>query len=149
MKKLFKCALVLPLVLLIFPVAFAAGNAPVAKRAMLDIRATDTFVYVPLGTNKTTKAFFTLTNNSNTTVSVTTISSRAAKQLRLVPDAPLVLPAKQSVALQSSKGYVQINDLQTQLRTGDEFPLDISLSNGQQLHLVAVAKSAYDQPHSR
>lgn len=116
---------------------------------MLDIRATDAFVYVPLGASKSTRAFFTLTNNSNTTVSVTAVSSRAAKQLRLVPAAPLVLPAKQTVALQSSKGYVQLNNLQTQLRTGDELLLDISLSNGQQLHLVAVAKSAYDQPHSR
>lgn len=149
MKNLFKSIGVLLLVLSIGPAAFAAENTLTIKKEALDIRATDAFFYVPLGASKTTMAFFTITNYSNINVNVTGVSSQVAKQVRLMPESTLVLPAKQSVALKSSGRYVQINELKTRLSTGDELHLEVSLSNGQKLHIVAVAKSAYDQVHSR
>ncbi len=149
MNNLFKSICALLLVFSIWPATFAAENTHPIKKEALDIRVTNAFFYVPLGASKTTMAFFTITNNSNTNVSVTGMSSQAAKQLRLMPESTLVLPAKQSVALKSSGRYVQINELKTRLSTGDELHLELSLSNGQTLHIVAVAKSAYDQVHSR
>jgi len=112
-----------------------------------DINVTNAFFYVPLGTSKSTMGFFTVTNNSNSDISITGVSSSSAKQIRLMPEATLLIPAHQSVALKSSGRYLQINDLKTKLSTGDELHLVISLSNGQKLQLVALAKSAYDQVH--
>ncbi len=127
----------------------SAINGGASKKEMLDVKVTNAFFYLPLGASKTTMAFFTVTNNSNTSVSITSVSSPAAKQLRLMPESILVLPAKQSVALKSSGRYVQINDLKTRLSTGDELHLELSLSNGQKLYVIALAKSAYDQVHGR
>jgi copper(I)-binding protein len=154
MKNLFKSIGVLLLVFSIGHSVFATENTSGAqvgglKKEALNIKVTNAFFYVPLGTSKTTMAFFTITNNSNTNVSVTGVSSQAAKQLRLMPESILTLPAKQSVALKSSGRYVQINDLKTRLSTGDELHLEVSLSNGQKLNVIAVAKSAYDQMHGR
>ena len=149
MKNLFKSIGVLLLVFSIWPATFAAENTHPIKKEALDIRVTDAFFYVPLGTSKTTMAFFTITNYSNINLTVTGVSSQAAKQVRLLPESTLALPAKQSVALKSSGRYVQINELKTRLSTGDELHLEVSLSNGQKLHIVALAKSAYDQVHSR
>lgn len=160
MKNLFKSIGVLLLVFSIGHSVFAVENtsgAPVGglkpagalKKEALDIKVTNAFFYVPLGASKTTMAFFTITNNSNTDVSITGVSSQAAKQLRFMPESTVALPAKQSVALKSSGRYVQINELKTRLSTGDELHLEVSLSNGQKLQVIAVAKSAYDQVHGR
>lgn len=55
----------------------------------------------------------------------------------------------QSVALKSSGQYLQINELKTKLNTGDELQLTVSLSTGKKLQIILVAKSAYDEVHSR
>jgi copper(I)-binding protein len=154
MKNVFKSIAALLLMFTTGQCVFATENVNVAqvssaKKEALDIKVTNAFFYLPLGASKTTMAFFTITNNSNTNVNVTGVSSQAAKQLRLMPESTLVLPAKQSVALKSSGSHVQINDLKTRLSTGDELHLEVSLSNGQRLHVIALAKSAYDQVHGR
>lgn len=149
MKNLFKSIGLLLLVFSIWPASFASENTQATKKEALNIKVTDAFFYVPLGASKTTMAFFTITNYSATSVSVIGISSQAAKQLRLMPEGALELPAKQTVALKSSGRYVQINDLKTRLSTGDELHLEVSLSNGQKLQVIALAKSAYDQVHGR
>ncbi|GGY67754.1 hypothetical protein GCM10011613_09940 [Cellvibrio zantedeschiae] len=141
MNKLLKS---LALVMMIFSGAQAASAADANTS---DINVTNAFFYVPLGTSKTTMAFFTITNNSNKDISITGVSSSFAKQIRLMPEATLLIPAHQSVALKSSGRYVEINDLKAKLSTGDELHLLVSLSNGQKLQLVARAKSAYDQVH--
>jgi copper(I)-binding protein len=130
----------------VYPATFAAD---VIKKEALDVRVINAFFYVPLGSSKSTMVFFTITNYSNTNLSVTGVSSQAAKQVRLMPENSWALPAKQSLVLKSSGRYVQITDLKTRLSTGDELHLEVSLSNGQTLHIVALAKSAYDQVHSR
>lgn len=124
-----------------------AQSAVAADARSLDINITNAFFYVPLGASKTTMAFFTVTNNSNSDIKITGVSSSAAQQLRLMPESTLLIPAHQSVALKSSGRYLQINDLKTKLSTGDELHLVVSLSNGQKLQLIALAKSAYDQVH--
>lgn len=149
MKKLVNSIGVWLLVLLVSPSTFAAENSLQSKKEALDVRVTDAFFYVPLGASKTTMAFFTLTNYANVGVNVVAVNSQAAKQLRLMPEATLSLPPKQTVSLKSSGRYVQINELKTRLSTGDELQLELTLSNGQTLNVIAVAKSAYDQVHSR
>jgi copper(I)-binding protein len=114
-----------------------------------DINVTNAFFYVPLAGSKTTMAFFTISNNSNADISITAVSSNLAKQIRLMPEASLLVPAHQSVALKSSGRFLQINELKATLTTGDELHLEVSLSNGKQLHIIALAKSAYDQVHGR
>ncbi len=101
----------------------AAENTQANKKDALDIRVTNAFFYVPLGASKTTMAFFTITNYSNINLNLTGVSSQAAKQVRLLPESTLALPAKQTVALKSSGLYVQINELKTRLSTGDELHL--------------------------
>lgn len=149
MKNLFSSIGIFLIVFSISPVTFAIENSHPIKKETLDIRVTDAFFYVPLRASKTTMAFFTITNYSNINLSVTGVSSQAAKQVRFMPESTLALPAQQSVALKSSGRYVQINELTTRLSTGDELHLEVSLSNGQKLHIVALAKSAYDQVHGR
>jgi len=127
---------------------FFSGASHAVDARTSDINVTNAFFYVPLGASKTTMAFFTITNNSNSDIGITSVSSDAARQIRLMPESNLLIPAHQSVALKSSGRYIQINDLKTRLSTGDELHLVISLSNGQKLRLVALAKSAYDQVHS-
>ncbi len=112
-----------------------------------DISVTNAFFYVPLGASKTTMAFFTITNNSNSDISITGVSSSSVKHIQLMPEPSLLVPAHQSVALKASGRYLQINELKTKLSTGDELHLVVSLSNGQKLQLIALAKSAYDQVH--
>jgi len=129
-------------------IVFSSAQSAIAAEVHLsDIKITNAFFYVPLGASKTTMAFFTITNNSNGDINITGVSSSAAKQVRLMPENTLLIPAHQSVALKSSGRYVQINDLKTKLSTGDELHLVVSLSNGQKLQLIALAKSAYDQAH--
>ena len=149
MKNLFKSIGVLLLVFSIWPATVVAENTQAIKKEALDVRVTDAFFYVPLGASKTTMAFFTITNYSNINLTVTGVSSQATKQVRFLPESTLALPAKQSVALKSSGRYVQINELKTRLSTGDELHLEVGLSNGQKLHVIALAKSAYDQVHGR
>lgn len=141
MKNLGQCV--------VLAIIFLCGvqSACAADSRAADINVTNAFFYVPLANSKSTMAFFTITNNSNSDISVTGVSSAAAKQIRLMPESTLLVPAHQSVALKASGRYLQINDLKGRLTTGDELHLDVSLSNGQKLVLVARAKSAYDQTH--
>lgn len=141
MNYLFKC---LGLVVIIFS---SVQPALAADVRLSDINITNAFFYVPLGTSKSTMAFFTITNNSNSDISIMGVSSSSAKQIRLMPESTVLIPAHQSVALKSSGRYLQINDLKTKLSTGDELHLVVSLGNGQKLQLIALAKSAYDQVH--
>lgn len=133
--------------------AIAAENVKPEKKPAAtlatDINVTNAFFYVPLGASKTTMAFFTISNNSNTDITITGVSSQAAKQIRLMPAGTLLVPAHQSVALKSSGQYIQINELKSKLSTGDELHLTVSLSNGKKLQLMLVAKSAYDEIHGR
>jgi copper(I)-binding protein len=129
------------------PLSPSPLSAMAADIRLVDINITNAFFYVPLPGSKTTMAFFTITNNSNTDVTITSVSSPAAKQLRLMPDSSLLVPAHQSVALKASGRYLQINELKTKLSTGDELQLTVSLSTGKHLQILAVAKSAYDQLH--
>jgi copper(I)-binding protein len=130
-------------------IIFFSGTAHAVDIRVSDINVTNAFFYVPLGASKTTMAFFTITNNSNSDISIMGVSSSSAKQIQLMPEGTLLIPAHQSVALKSSGRYLQINDLKTKLSTGDELHLVVSLSNGQKLQLVALAKSAYDQVHGQ
>jgi copper(I)-binding protein len=131
----------------------AAENAKPRKSPVVvptsDINVTNAFFYVPLGSSKTTMAFFTISNNSNSDITITGVSSSLAKQVRLMPAETLLVPAHQSVALKASGQYLQINELKTKLSTGDELHLTVSLSNGKKLQLMLVAKSAYDEVHGR
>ena len=112
-----------------------------------DIHVTNAFFYVPVGASKTTTAFFTITNHSNSDIRITGVSSVQAGQMALMPEPVLIVPAHQSVTLKSGGPYLQINGLKGRLSTGDELHLRVNLSNGRSLELVALAKSAYDQVH--
>lgn len=153
MNYLIKCVGVVLLTVSSFQCAMAAENANPAKnpatKLTADINVTNAFFYVPLGGSKTTMAFFTISNNSNTDITIVGVSSEAAKQIRLMPAGNLLVPAHQSIALKSSGQYLQINELKTKLSTGDELHLTVSLSNGKKLQLMLVAKSAYDEVHGR
>ncbi len=153
MNSVIKCVGVIVLMMSVGQCAVAADNAKPGKNPVAistsDINVTNAFFYVPLGASKTTMAFFTISNNTNSDFSITSVSSSLAKQIRLMPSGTLLIPAHQSVALKSSGQYLQINELKTKLSTGDELQLTVSLSNGRKLQLVLVAKSAYDEVHGR
>lgn len=153
MNYLIKCVGTVLLMVASLQWAIAAENTNPAKNPVTkltsDINVTNAFFYVPLGSSKTTMAFFTISNNSNIDISITGVSSEAAKQIRLMPAGNLVVPAHQSIALKSSGQYLQINELKTKLSTGDELHLTLSLSNGKKLQLMLLAKSAYDEVHGR
>jgi len=150
---LIKYVSAIALVMLSFQCAIAAENTSSEKKPATaltsDINVTNAFFYVPLGASKATTAFFTISNNSNADVTITGVSSEAAKQIRLMPAGTLLVPAHQSVALKASGQYLQINELKTKLSTGDELHLTVSLSNGKKLQLMLLAKSAYDEVHGR
>lgn len=112
-----------------------------------DIKVTNAFFYVPLGTSTRTTAFFTIINNSNTNIRITGVSSRLAKQISLVPQTTLELPARQTLSLKPDGPYLQINGIKSGLSTGDELHLVLKLSNGRSIEVIALAKSAYDQVH--
>ena len=152
MKFLIKC---MGIFLIIFNVqsAVAANNAnknaasAYDKKEALDIRVTNAFVFVPLGAGKNTTGFFTIDNRSNSDIIITGVSASFAKQIKLAPKTSLMIPAHESLTLKPNANFLQINDLNNKLTTGDELHLTISLSNGQKLQIIAVAKSAYDQIH--
>jgi copper(I)-binding protein len=126
----------------------SAIKGPVAeKKDVLDVRVTNAFIYVPLGNNKTTTAFFTITNHSNNDVTINAVTSSSIKEIKLMPKSPLVVPAHETLTLKPNSSFLQMNELKNPLKTGDELHLILSLSNGQKLQIVAVAKSAYDQIH--
>lgn len=153
MNYLIKCVGAVLLMVASFQCAIAAENTKPAinpaTKLTSDINVTNAFFYVPLGSSKTTMGFFTISNNSSADISITGVSSQAAKQIRLLPETNLVVPAHQSIALKSSGQYLQINELKTKLSTGDELHLTVSLSNGKKLQLILLAKSAYDEVHGR
>jgi copper(I)-binding protein len=122
-------------------------NSASAKKESLDIRVTNAYIYVPLGASKTTTGFFTIDNRSGSDITITGISSNFAKQIKLTPKPVLVIPAQESLTLKPKGFFLQINDLKAKLNTGDELHLSITLSNGQKLQIIALAKSAYDQIH--
>jgi len=139
-----------------FQLALAADNAAnnsasvksaPSKKEILDVRVTKAIVYVPLGASKSTTGFFTIDNRSASDINVTEVTSSFAKQIKLMPRPNLVVPAHESFTLKPNGSFLQINDLKTKLNTGDELQLSVSLSNGQRLQIIAVAKSAYDQTH--
>lgn len=132
---------------LTFVFFFSTNLSLAATTSPTDFSVTNAFFYVPLGTSKTTMAFFTITNYMNNEVRITGVTSGAAKQIFLMPDPVLLIPAHQSVALKSSGRYLQINELKGKLNTGDELHLTVSLSNGRSIEVVALAKSTYDQMH--
>ncbi len=117
------------------------------KKEILDVRVTKAIVYVPLGTSKTTTGFFTIDNRSASDITITEVTSNFARQIKLMPRPNLTVPAHESVTLTPKGSFLQINDLKAKLNTGDELQLSVSLSNGQRLQIIAVAKSAYDQTH--
>ncbi len=125
----------------------ASNTAFAAQPSTSEFKVTNAFFYVPVGTSKTTMAFFTIINNSNTDVRITGVSSSLAQHIVLMPEPVLLVPAHQSVALKSNGRYLQINNLKGKLSTGDELHLVVSLSNGRNIEVIALAKSAYDQVH--
>ncbi|MET0356635.1 MAG: copper chaperone PCu(A)C [Cellvibrio sp.] len=150
MKFIIKCVGVL---LIVFNVQAALAaeaatkNSASSKKEVLDIKVTNAFIYVPLGANKATTGFFTITNQSSSDVSITGANAKFAKQIKLTPKENWVIPAHGSLTLKPGGNFLQINDLKNKLTTGDELHLTLSLSNGQKLYIIAVAKSAYDQTH--
>jgi copper(I)-binding protein len=124
-----------------------AKNSAPAKTEVLDIRATNAFIYVPLGASKNTTGFFTIDNRSASDISIAGVTSSFARQIKLMPNANWIIPAHESLTLKPNGSFLQINDLKTKLNTGDELQLTISLNNGRRLQIIAVAKSAYDQTH--
>lgn len=133
--------------LLLIGLFFVAQLAVASGVQQSGLSVTNAFFYVPLGTSKESMAFFTLTNNTNTDIRVTGVKSTAAQQVVLMPEPTLLVPAHQSVALKASGRYLKINGLKNRLTTGDELHLVLSLSNGRNMVVVALAKSAYDQTH--
>ena len=129
MNYLIKCVGVVLLMVSSLQCAIATENTNSAKnpatKLTSDINVINAFFYVPLGSSKTTMAFFTISNNSNVDITITGVSSEAAKQVRLMPEGSLVVPAHQSIALKSSGQYLQINELKTKLSTGDELHLSL------------------------
>lgn len=137
----------LKIILSMMCILLGTAAAHAAQPLTSDFSVTNAVVYVPLANSKSTMGFFTITNNSNKDVRIVGVSSTAAQQILLMPEPVVVVPAHQSVALKSSGRYLQINNLKGRLSTGDELHLIISLSTGQHIELVALAKSAYDQVH--
>lgn len=134
--------------IVLMAIFFVAANTTFAAQpSTSELKVTNAFFYVPVGASKTTMAFFTIINNSNTDVRITGVSSSLAQQIVLMPEPVLLVPAHQSVALKSSGRYLQVNNLKGKLSTGDELHLVISLSNGRSIEVIALAKSAYDQVH--
>jgi|GEM_PF-686957 len=156
--------------------AFAATTDATINNTTIDsahkslplIRITDAVVYVPLGFSQSTIAFFTLQNKSGVDISITQVTSSTITKIELVPAIPRtisqsttkatvntietsnhwLIPAGKTLVLHPNKQYLQLNGLRNSLRTGDELQLEVRLSDGQQLLVVAQAKSAFDQPHS-
>ncbi|MES2823746.1 MAG: copper chaperone PCu(A)C [Pseudomonadota bacterium] len=125
-------------------------------QALTDVSVTNAVVYVPLGNSDTTTAVFTLRNHSAHPVTITKVSSRVVKKVVLVPgvipakadDAnPWLIPARHTLVLNPKKQYLQLTGLKNSLSTGDELQLEVSLSDGKKLLLIAQAKSAFDQNH--
>lgn len=140
MNRLLKCFAILAMFFVHSTATFAA---------VPEINVTNAFFYVPIVGSKTTMAFFTISNNSNEDIKITGISSGAARQVRLMPENTLLIPAHHSITLKGSGRYVQVIEPKGRLTTGDELHLVVSLSNGKRLQVIALAKSAYDEVHSR
>lgn len=125
------------------------------SKTLAPVSVSDAVVYVPLGNSKTTIAFFTIKNNNNEAVSITKISSTAVKKIDLVPAIPKkentpnpwLIPVGQVLVLKPERQYLQLTGLKNSLSTGDELQLEVSLSNGKKLVVIARAKSAFDQIH--
>lgn len=130
-----------------------------------DIRVADAIVYVPLASSQSTIAFFTLHNSSRADIAITEVTSAAINKIELVPAAPVqntkksdakyinmenpwLIPAGKKLFLNPKNQYLQLNGLRSSLQTGDELQLEVRLSNGKHLLVIAHAKSAFDQPHS-
>ena len=168
MKKIQICLTAISFICLYFQSLQAAA---VDKKTLAPINILNAVVYVPLGSGQTTTAFFTVQNNSATDVSITKITSPSVKKITLVPEASPRVNAKASAASKSVSAitdasslwlipagkllvldpkhqYIQLTGLKNSLTTGDELQLEISLSNGKKLIVIARAKSAYDQAHS-
>lgn len=134
-----------------------AAALPLANtKALADVSVTNAVVYVPLGNSDTTTAVFTLRNHSAHPVTITQVNSRAVKKVVLVPAAkpakaddanPWLIPARHTLVLNPKKQYLQLTGLKNSLSTGDELQLEVSLSDGKKLLLIAQAKSAFDQIH--
>ncbi len=136
--------------------AFALPLHVPKSKALMDVSVTNAVVYVPLGSSNTTTAFFTVHNNTASPITITKVTSKTVKKVVLVPAIPIkadavnpwLIPAHQVLVLNPAKQYLQLTGLKNSLRTGDELQLDVSLSNGKKLLLIAQAKSAFDQIHS-
>ncbi len=125
------------------------------NKVLTDISVTNAVVYVPLGRSQTTIAFFTLHNNSAQPIAITKVTSRAVKKIVLVPAIPMAVDAvnpwlilaHETLELKPANQHLELTGLKNSLVTGDELQLDVSLSNGKKLLLIARAKSAFDQIH--
>ena len=131
-------------------------NSPALNnKALTDISVTNAVIYVPLGNSQTTIAFFTLHNNSTQPIAITKVTSQAVKKIVLVPAIPMAVDtvnpwlilAHETLELKPANQHLQLTGLKNSLVTGDELQLDVSLSNGKKLLLIARAKSAFDQIH--
>jgi copper(I)-binding protein len=137
------------------PYAAALPDKATNTKALTDISVTNAVVYVPLGSSDTTTAFFSLRNNSAHPITITKVTSPAVKKIVLVPAIPIkaevanpwLIPPQQMLALNSDKQYLQLTGLKNSLSTGDQLQLDLYLSDGKKLLLIAQAKSAFDQIH--
>lgn len=135
--------------------SLCTAAVPLNNKVPMGVSVTNAVVYVPLVSNHTTTAFFTLQNNSAHPISITKITSRAVKKIVLIPAIPMkvdavnpwLVPAHQKLVLNPAKQYLQLTGLKNSLSTGDELQLDVSLSDGKKLLLIAKARSAFDQIH--
>ena len=124
-------------------------------KSLTDFSVVNAVVYVPLGDSQTTTAFFTFKNNTAKPITITKVASSVIQKIELSPpvspaaDAPnaWTIAAHQTLVLNPTSQHLQLSGLKSSLRTGDELQLELSLSTGKKLLVIAKAKSAFDQTH--
>lgn len=121
------------------------------------VKAYDAQVMVPLGDIQAPEVYVRLQNTGDKQVSLIAVSSSVANRVLIQEKSSgaknpkllqsLVLPPKTLVELSQAGPYLLLKGLKFSYQTGDQLHFQLRFSDNSQIEVVAVAKSAFDQPH--
>lgn len=122
------------------------------------VKAYEAKVMIPLAGVQLPQVFLRLQNTGDKPVSLVKVTTAMAEQVVIMqggsakPKEPktlssLSIPAKTLVDLHKAGPYLLLQGLKAPLQTGDQLHLQLNFSDKTQVDVVAIAKSAFDQPH--
>lgn len=124
-----------------------------------DVEIDEAYAMASIPNVPNSAAFFTVKNNSDKDIAITSANSDIAeknelhthikenKMIKMMKIEKLVVPAKSSLELKSGGEHIMLMGLKKELKAGDEINLELSFSDGDKKNIKVAVKNLASTMH--